>query len=163
MAGFWFVYINEHRRNIDLKISNLLLLIPARRAFSTRFWLRFAILILVAVTIGFALGLYLLTYRLGLWVHRFSPQSMRRNRFVIGDGRTRAEKSTFRENVWLGCITPVGFFFEHPLAAQRKERHRRYLDLRHSSPWLSLRHSDDHVVYALARLLGLRPRGFDQW
>jgi hypothetical protein len=84
------------------KISNLLLLTPARRTFSTRFGLRFTILILVAVTIGFALGLYLLTYRLGLWLHRFSPQSMRRNRFVIGDGRTRAEKSTFRENVWLG-------------------------------------------------------------
>jgi hypothetical protein len=68
MADFWFLYINEHRRNIDLEISNLLLLTPARRTFSTRFGLRFTILILVAVTIGFALGLYLLTYRLGCFV-----------------------------------------------------------------------------------------------
>jgi hypothetical protein len=50
MADFWFLYINEHRRNIDLEISNLLLLTPARRTFSTRFGLRFTILILVAVT-----------------------------------------------------------------------------------------------------------------
>lgn len=101
MAGFWFVYINEHRRNTDLGISNLLLLIPARRAFSTRFWLRFAILILVAVAIGFALGLYLLTYRLG---------------WFVGAPTSIVEHGVHRIRVVM-CINPVGFFFEHPLAA----------------------------------------------
>jgi hypothetical protein len=41
---------------------------PREKALSLRLWLRFAVLLLAVVVIGFALGLYLIPYGLGWFV-----------------------------------------------------------------------------------------------
>jgi hypothetical protein len=50
---------------------------PREKVFTLRLWLRFAVLLLAVVAIGFALGLYVLPYGLGLVCGRIDSHGCR--------------------------------------------------------------------------------------